>query len=348
MADPNHGQIPTYNPHSVGIKFETGLSSSCPLCGARGHPFFEAHGYPIRQCTSCRHRWAAIGRAENHVAEVYDDGYFLEGGGGYPNYILEGRILTRQGEFYARLLRRYLSGGSILDIGSAAGFILKAFSESGWEAQGIEPNKAMARYGRTTLGVEIENTTLEEFDTEKRFDAITMIQVISHFVDVRAALRKTAGLIRKDGLLLIEMWDRNSLTARLCGRRWHEYNPPSVVHWFSDSSLRRLFRECGLVVIDAGRPQKRIRGAHAKSLIRHQLRDARIARPANWILNLLPDSAVFPYPAEDLRWLILKNSASDGVSPYPRNSPDLLSPPLSNTRNTTWNRGGAAKSYGRF
>ena len=65
------------------------------------------------------------------------------------------------------------------------------------------------------------------------YDLVVMLQVIAHLVDPLATGRRIAELLRPDGLWLVETWDRESRTARLFGRRWHEYSPPSVLHWFS-------------------------------------------------------------------------------------------------------------------
>jgi hypothetical protein len=39
---------------------------------------------------------------------------------------------------------------------------------------------------------------------------------------------------------IIETWNRDDWVARLLGRHWHEYSPPSVLHWFNPDGLRRL------------------------------------------------------------------------------------------------------------
>ncbi len=72
---------------------------------------------------------------------------------------------------------------------------------------------------------------------------ITMIQVMAHFVDPLDAFDRVARANKNDGLCLIETWNCQSLTARLFGKAWHEYSPPSVLHWFSPARLARLAGE---------------------------------------------------------------------------------------------------------
>lgn len=55
--------------------------------------------------------------------------------------------------------------------------------------------------------------------------------------------------------------------ARLFGKNWHEYSPPSVLHWFSKRGLIRLADRAGFEPIAQGRPSKWIDAGHAKSLL---------------------------------------------------------------------------------
>lgn len=268
----------------------------CPLCDSESKFAFEAKGYPLRDCLKCGHRFAEISN-ENHVEEVYDDSYFMGGGAGYSDYLAEGEMLQKRGKSYAAILRKYAEAGSILDIGSAAGFILKGLTDEGWIGYGIEPNPSMAEYGIDKLGLEILTGDFESFATNEKFDLISMIQVAAHFHQPRKAFGNASGFLRQDGLLLIESWDRDSFSARIFGKNWHEYSPPSVLHWYSLDGLSKFLEEFGFEKIASGRPSKKISGEHARSLLRYRLGD-------NFLLKLIPGKVNFPYPAEDLFWAL--------------------------------------------
>src|SRR5262249_14949747 len=143
--------------------------------------------------------------------------------------------------------------GRLLDVGAAAGFLLEGFLEDEWTATAIEPNPTMAHCLRERLGCEVFTQPLETFRSRELVDLVMMIQVIPHFFDVRAALDAAAHVTRPGGFWLIEAWDRDSTTARFFGRHWHEYSPPTVLHWFSRSSLATLASEFGFHVVANGR-----------------------------------------------------------------------------------------------
>ena len=73
---------------------------------------------------------------------------------------------------------------------------------------------------------------LENLPVDDEYDAVSMIQVLPHFIDPKRAMAVVTKVLKPGGLLLIETWNRDSWTARLFGKNWHEYSPPSVLHWF--------------------------------------------------------------------------------------------------------------------
>ncbi|HEY0461648.1 MAG TPA: class I SAM-dependent methyltransferase [Pyrinomonadaceae bacterium] len=272
----------------------------CPLCQSESKFAFTAKGFPVRDCVKCAHRFAEIATDENHVAAVYDDSYFSGGGAGYSDYLAEGEMLEARGRMYARKIEKFSPGkGKILDVGAAAGFILQGFIEDGWRGTGLEPNALIARAGQEKFGLDIREGSLESFETDAKFDLVSMIQVAAHFYEPRTAFQKAADLLNEDGFLLIESWNRESISARVFGRNWHEYSPPSVLQFFSEKGLTEFLKDFGFEKIAGGRPSKKISGAHAKSLLKYRLGE-------NFLLKLIPDRLNFPYPSEDLFWALYR------------------------------------------
>jgi SAM-dependent methyltransferase len=194
----------------------------------------------------------------------------------------------------------------VLDVGAAAGFVLRGFLDSGWRGRGIEPNPRMADHARVRLGLSVDVGTLEGYRRDERYDLVSMIQVVAHFYDLRKAFQQAARVTRPGGFWLVETWDRESWTARLLGKGWHEYSPPSVLHWFSPEGLKRLAEQFGLREVARGRPPRRIGGAHAKSLLRHKLKGTRLERLTSGLLGIIPDRLAVPYPGDDLFWALFQ------------------------------------------
>lgn len=292
--------------HEVLTHREPTADICCPLCNGAAVPRFEISGYWIYQCAACAHRFADCNVPQGHVEQVYGDAYFTQGGAGYSNYLSEERMLVARARWYARLLARYCKPGTLLDVGAAAGFTLLGMREAGWQGFGIEPNAGMAQYANRRFGLSVEAATLESWTSERTFDLVTMLQVIAHFVDPRGALLKAGDLVRPGGHLLIETWNRASWTARLLGTSWHEYSPPSVLHWFSAEGLVRLARSAGFRPVARGRPARRIAAHHAKALLRHKSTTSTLHRLLLGVAQVLPDRLEIPYPSEDLMWILFQ------------------------------------------
>jgi len=263
-------------------------------------PLFLKHSHRIFGCDGCGQRSADVSSPI-----VYGDEYFQGGGAGYSDYLGEKDILIEHGRRYARLLKAYMPVGTVFDVGAAAGFILQGMADEGWSGRGIEPNPRMSEHARTRLHLLVETGSIESFRTEERFNLVTMIQVVAHFPDVRKAFEVVSGITRPGGFWLIETWNRESWTARIFGRHWHEYSPPSVLHWFTPATLRRLAEQFGFREVASGRPAKRLNGGHAVSLLRYKL--------GGWVpARLLPLNLPLPYPGDDLFWVLFRKGAPAG------------------------------------
>ncbi len=168
--------------------------TNCIFCSAPSTAAFAVKGYEVLDCTSCGHRFAGIRADEQHTAHQYSDDYFTGGGAGYADYASEAEMLIRRGEMYAKLLRPHTKPGMMLDVGAAAGYLLKGFCNEGWTGIGLEPNAAIANIGREEFDLDIRQGTLESFPTDETFDLISMIQVAAHFYDPAASFKKAQKL----------------------------------------------------------------------------------------------------------------------------------------------------------
>ncbi len=197
----------------------------CALCGGSVTRWQRIDGWDVDECQACGHRQAALIQqtdAHRHADDVYGDAYFTEGGAGYTDYHAEAELLRRRGARYGRILARHAAPGRLLDVGAAAGYLLDGLTSVGWSGIGLEPNDAMAAHARQR-GVDVRTGLADEATlsalsiAEGSLDAVTMIQVIAHVLQPVEALEALTRRLRPGGLLLVETWDRGSLTAGRSG-----------------------------------------------------------------------------------------------------------------------------------
>jgi SAM-dependent methyltransferase len=282
---------------------------SCPLCNGESDFRFEADSIAIADCRECRHRFADFLPRPDHVSFVYGDEYFHGGGAGYADYLSEARLLLARGRWYAKKVRRLVPVGRVIDVGAAAGLFLRGFLKSGWNGEGVEPNERMADTARDRFKMPVVHSSWEDYRPTATVDLVTMVQVLPHFVDPAQALAKAADTVRPGGGVLVETWNSESLTARAFGRGWHEYSPPTVLHWFSPDRLASFAKSFGLQEVARGRPSKWIEAGHAKSLLEYKLNGSLPGRMMKALAGFVPDRLALPYPAEDLFWMFLRKRA---------------------------------------
>lgn len=271
-------------------------------------PFLSKHGFTIYECKNCGHRFSEISNCDDHINSVYSDSYFFKGQQGYPNYLDQKEILLKYGRNYSRILSKYINPGKIFDVGSAAGFILKGFEENGWHCTGIEPNHRMAEFGREALNLDIKTGDLESYHTNETYNVVSLIQVIGHLHNLDTAVDKIKHLLNAGGLVIIESWDMDSIYAKLMGRHWHEYSPPSVINWFSDKTLSALFANRGFTLLAKGRPSKKISIRHGISLLKSTTPNFLSKDNVLGFFEKRLGHFTIPYPPFDLKWYIFKKN----------------------------------------
>lgn len=280
--------------------------SSFAACNEEKKLLLVKKGFPIKQCMHCGHRFTLLKELEGHLDNVYSDEYFFGGKDGYPGYLLEKDLLLKSGLNYAKVISKYAKPGKLLDVGCAAGFIMKGFEQTGWECYGVEPNNTMAEYGRKELNLDIQTGSLEDYTTDVKFNLVNLIQVVGSLYDPDKSLSIINGMLNKDGLVLVESWDMKSLAARIAGKYWHEYCPPSVITWFSDKTLTQLFAYYGFQLHAKGRPVKRININHGLSLFGESTPNLPLKKPVLKFLSKAIGKYNMRYPAVDLKWYLFK------------------------------------------
>jgi len=279
---------------------------SINTCAEEKVVLFTKKGYQISECKTCGHRFTLLKDTENHLEKVYADEYFFEGKSGYPNYLEEKEILIKAGKRYASIIGKFMQPGKILDIGCAAGFILKGFEQAGWKCYGVEPNETMASYGREQFNLDIRTGGIESFDTGEKFDLITMIEVIGVLSDLDKSMKSISDMLNSGGLALIESMDMKSITARILGKGWHEYCPPSVLHWFSDKTLTQLFNYYGFELIDKGHPVKRISIKHAVAVLEENSPNIFFKKEIFGFISRNFWKYTVLYPPLDMKWYLFR------------------------------------------
>jgi 2-polyprenyl-3-methyl-5-hydroxy-6-metoxy-1,4-benzoquinol methylase len=129
------------------------------------------------------------------------------------------------------------SNKKILDIGSGGGAFLKACKDRNITAEGIEPNKWLVNYSKKKYGINISTKNLNKIN--KTYHIVSLFDVLEHIPNIKLAINKIYKLVKKDGFLIINVPDHNSLARKILKKNWPFYLTVHL-HYFDKKSLSKL------------------------------------------------------------------------------------------------------------
>ena len=132
------------------------------------------------------------------------------------------------------------SNKKILDIGSGGGAFLKACKDRNITAEGIEPNKWLVNYSKKKYGINISTKNLNKIN--KTFHIVSLFDVLEHIPNIKLAINKIYKLVKKDGFLIINVPDHNSLARKILKKNWPFYLTVHL-HYFDKESLSKLLEK---------------------------------------------------------------------------------------------------------
>lgn len=210
----------------------------CPACGNEQSVYGVVDGYKIYICATC-----GLGETEDKTLPNYKD-YHRD-----TTYFQEGdqfkNIFTKRLQIVSSLA----SPGKVLEVGSSVGTLLALFKDAGWEVLGIEPStyaaREAAKRGIPTRQETFENTRL----TEGTFDAVIFNHVLEHVRNPTDVLKKTSQVLKKGGIILVDVPNFGSLRSNLQGTAWGYLYPNEHKWHFSKDSLLRLLKKSGFQAV---------------------------------------------------------------------------------------------------
>ncbi len=131
-------------------------------------------------------------------------------------------------------------------IGCGSGTFLNAARSRGYVVYGMDASAPAVETARRQYGLPVRRGDIGQDVWEGlRFDFVTMFHVLEHLPDPRRGLRYAAGLLKPDGMLILQVPNVASLQARLFRSRWYGLDAPRHVINFSPRALGLLLEEMG-------------------------------------------------------------------------------------------------------
>lgn len=231
----------------------------CPLCGSAAlahHADISNSGYSftLERCAACGFIFMNPRFDDSTIHGMYGSGYY-EGSSSF-SYIDE-RKNERFSSYVwnARLktIRKYAQQGNFLDIGASFGGFMNA-AKRWFTPWGIELSSYSGGFAKERFGGKLHIGTLDDCPfPESSFSVITMIELIEHLADPKAALEKCRDLLAPGGVLVIQTADCAAWQAVDAGSTYHYYLPGHL-SCFTERSLCEALMRAGFSSYRVFRP----------------------------------------------------------------------------------------------
>lgn len=243
---------------------------TCPLCNSPNTALFKkgtfkpenvtsenfkitdsAYGslWTFYKCKDCRFVFSNPYVPEEDITAFYsqleDREYSTEAEGRSKNFSTIFKRLSRLRDGQGK---RDTQPAGLLDIGAAGGIFLDMARRNGYHIEGIEPSEFLVNEADERYGIKLFKGTVEEYQTDKKFSVITLLDIVEHLVNPDDFMNKVDRLIQENGILVVVTPDVGSLAARLAGKRWWHYRVAHI-NFFNIRSLRYLLEKHGYKII---------------------------------------------------------------------------------------------------
>lgn len=205
----------------------------------------------IVQCANCGLAYANPRHKGDEILGLYEsvkDPLYLEE--------REGRELTFRKRLAAfERVSGPGAGRRLLDVGAYIGVFVEIAREAGWQAEGLEVSQWAVEQGKA-VGLPMTAGTLDSAGyADESFDAVTLWDVIEHLLDPLHELTEARRVLRPGGHIVIHTMDRESLFAKVMGKRW-PWLMEMHLYFFSPRTLKAMLEKAGFEVISI-QPQGR-------------------------------------------------------------------------------------------
>lgn len=228
------------------------------MSGHQGELVEEQNGYRVIHCTRCGFAHLDPIPSRETLAAIYPRDYYETE---HPDWIAKTLAeraywMLIYGERF-ETLERFVTRrpARVLDVGAFLGLFLEAGRDRGWDTIGIEPSRVAADRARAS-GFRILEGFFDDFANPAigPVDVVNLALTLEHVQDPAAVLGRVHGLLRDNGIVLIEVPnDFNPLQRVLreqFGKPRYWIAAPHHINYFSFDSLTRLLERAGFDVVE--------------------------------------------------------------------------------------------------
>jgi SAM-dependent methyltransferase len=176
----------------------------CPLCESTENQYkFLENGYSLLQCNNCELLFIdpyPYRQEDRHLIVqdyTFDD---LTISAPKEQYLAEVEFYN---EYFEQIANMINGARTLLDVGCGTGRLLELMKKKGVECAGVELNEERALVARSRSRCQIYQVPVEKLHSDKKYDAITLINVLSHIPSLPQLFQSINQLLNENGKVVL-------------------------------------------------------------------------------------------------------------------------------------------------
>jgi len=230
-------------------------SESCVICGNKSYTqklicqdyTFSNEKFGVFACDNCGFQITSPRPSEADIGKYYQSENYVSHSNKSFGLISSVYRMVRKmalGQKY-NLLKPYLNGKKLLDIGCGTGAFLAYMKNKGMDGVGVEPDET-ARKNAEKLFQVIPKTEAYLNEVESNtFDLITMWHVLEHVYHLEERIQTLYKILKADGTVCIAVPNSESYDAQFYKAQWAAYDVPRHLYHFRPKDLEALMQKHG-------------------------------------------------------------------------------------------------------
>lgn len=145
------------------------------------------------------------------------------------------------------LIKKFKASGSLFDLGAGWGHFMLTGQMLGYDVYGIEIAEQPYLYSKNDLKLPVDHIDFFEMKEDKKFDIVTMWDVLEHIDKADDVIAKCARITAKDGYIVIQVPQIDSYFAKKHKDNWKMMGLDHV-NYFGKKTITQLLKKHGYEV----------------------------------------------------------------------------------------------------
>jgi 2-polyprenyl-3-methyl-5-hydroxy-6-metoxy-1,4-benzoquinol methylase len=219
----------------------------CCVCGNQDpqkfHLKYQKDKFAVSSCDSCGFLFIPPYYRKQIKYEQYKNADVTAAVRSGNNWVKVQRHLLR-----FKFIQRYIKSGKLFDLGAGWGHFMLAGKELGYDVYGIEIADQPYQYCVNDLKLPVDHIDFFKMDESKKFDLISMWDVLEHIDKADEFLDKCSRLSKPGGWLFLQVPQIDSYFAKKYKDEWKMMGLDHV-NYFSKDTITKILSQHGYEVV---------------------------------------------------------------------------------------------------